>query len=86
LCQSDLYLLKDRKYNIEILSAMEYIVAQKLRDSWENKPCDHPHFEKEFYAGAYLVNYVCTHCGKEFTIADKMELDESRKKSSLKIN
>jgi len=65
---------------------MEYIVAQKIRDSWGIKPCNHPHFEKEYYVGAFLVNYVCTQCGKEFTIADKMELDESRKKSSMNIH
>jgi hypothetical protein len=65
---------------------MEYVVAQKIRESWGEKACDHPHFEKEYYIGAFLVNYVCTQCGKEFTIADKMELDESRIKSSLKIH
>ena len=59
---------------------MEYIVAQKLKDSWGKKPCDHPGFEKEFYVGAYLINYVCTQCGKEFTIAQKHELEEERKK------
>ena len=35
---------------------MEYAVAQKLKDSWDKKPCDHPHFEKEYYAGAFLIN------------------------------
>jgi hypothetical protein len=61
---------------------MEYIVAQKLKESWGNKPCDHPHFEKEYYAGAFLINWVCTQCGKEFTIASKLELDYERKISA----
>ena len=23
---------------------MEYYTAQKLKDAWSKKPCDHPHF------------------------------------------
>jgi hypothetical protein len=58
---------------------MEYNSAQKLKDVWNKKPCDHPHLEKEYYVGAYLINYVCIQCGKEFTIAQKLELDEVKK-------
>ena len=57
---------------------MEYIIAQKLRDTWGKKPCDHPCLEKEYYVGAFLINYVCIQCGKEFTIAQKLELDEEK--------
>ncbi len=63
---------------------MEYIVAQKLRETWGNKPCDHPHLEKEFYTGAFLTDYVCTRCGKAFTIPQKMEMDEERKHAARK--
>lgn len=62
---------------------MEYYAAQKLKDSWGEKPCDHPHLEKEYYSGAFLINFVCTRCGKEFTIAAKLEMDVERKKISL---
>jgi hypothetical protein len=55
---------------------MEYFAAQKLKESWGEKSCNHPHIEKEFYFGAFLINYVCTQCGKEFTIAQKLEMDE----------
>jgi hypothetical protein len=58
---------------------MEYIAAQKQKDLWGKKPCDHPRLEKEYYVGAFLVNYVCTQCGIEFTIAQKLEMDETRK-------
>jgi hypothetical protein len=58
---------------------MEYYVAQKVKDSWGNKSCAHPHLEKEYYAGAFLINYVCTLCGKEFTLAQKFEMDEAKK-------
>jgi hypothetical protein len=59
---------------------MEYVVAQKLKDSWDKKPCEHTHFEKEYYAGAFLINWVCTQCGHEFTISQKLELEEERNK------
>jgi len=58
---------------------MEYYAVQKLKDSWGEKPCDHPLLEKEYYVGAFLINYVCTQCGKEFTIAQKLEMDEAQK-------
>jgi hypothetical protein len=58
---------------------MEYYSAQKIRDEWGNKHCDHPHIEREYYAGAFLTNYVCVFCGKEFTIAQKLEIDEERR-------
>jgi len=58
---------------------MEYLVAQKVKEEWGDKPCDHPVLEKEYYVGAFLINWVCTKCGKEFTIAQKLEMGEKRK-------
>ena len=55
---------------------MEYFTAQKLKEIWGKKPCDHPVIEKEYYNGAFLINFVCTKCAKEFTIAQKLEMDE----------
>jgi hypothetical protein len=60
---------------------MEYFTALKLREEWGNKPCEHPQLEKVYFTGAFLINYVCTTCGAEFTIAEKMEIDEIRKQS-----
>jgi len=65
---------------------MEYLVALKLKDSWGDKPCDHPHLEKEYYTGAYLTNYVCSQCGKEFTIAQKLEMYAMRKRKAKKVS
>lgn len=65
---------------------MEYLVAQKLKEEWGDKPCDHPVLEKEYYVGAFLINYVCTSCGKEFTIAQKLEMDEKRKAAAKELN
>jgi transposase-like protein len=59
---------------------MEYYKALKLKEEWGNKPCDHPRFEKVYYTGAFLISYVCTQCGSDFTIAQKLEIDEMRKK------
>lgn len=60
---------------------MEYFHSLKLREEWGKKPCDHPHFEKIYYAGAFLIVYACTQCGEEFTIARKLEIKEARKAS-----
>ena len=62
---------------------MEYYDVQKLKQSWGKKPCDHPAFEKIYYAGAFLTVYCCTQCGDEFTIARKLETDQSRKASTI---
>lgn len=58
---------------------MEYYHAQKLKEEWGIKPCDHPRFEKVFYTGAFLINYACTVCGADFTISQKLAIDEVRK-------
>lgn len=59
---------------------MEYFESLKIKESWGKKPCDHPRLEREYYSGAFLITYVCTQCGSEFTIAQKMEMDESGRK------
>jgi hypothetical protein len=58
---------------------MEYAKSQKLKEDWGNKLCDHPRFEKVYYTGAFLLNYSCTTCGADFTIAQKLEIEEARK-------
>jgi hypothetical protein len=63
---------------------MEYYNLQKVRDAWGSKPCDHPSFEKIYYTGAFLTVYCCSVCGKEFTIAQKMGIDEQRKEAAQK--
>jgi hypothetical protein len=58
---------------------MEYLKALKLKEEWGNKPCDHPKLEKVYYSGAFLINYACTTCGADLTIAQKLEIDNARK-------
>ncbi|MBK7132534.1 MAG: hypothetical protein IPH69_06835 [Bacteroidales bacterium] len=59
---------------------MEYSVSVKLKESWGKKPCDHPRLEKVYYVGAFLINYSCTTCGADFTVSQKLEMDQMRKK------
>jgi hypothetical protein len=61
---------------------MEYYYSQKLKEEWGKKLCEHPSFEKIFYAGAFLTTYCCTTCGKEFTIAEKLGIDQTRESST----
>ena len=63
---------------------MEYYNSQKLIEEWGKKPCEHPAFERIYYAGAFLTVYCCSMCGKEFTISQKMEIDETRKNVILR--
>jgi hydrogenase maturation factor HypF (carbamoyltransferase family) len=58
---------------------MEYYDVQKLQETWGKKTCDHPVFEKVYYNGAFLITYVCTQCGSEFTISQKLEFDKNRR-------
>ncbi len=64
---------------------MEYYAAQKLKEQWGNKSCDHPGFEKVYFTGAFLLNYACIRCGADFTIAQKMEIEEERRKQNSGI-
>jgi hypothetical protein len=64
---------------------MEYYTSQRLKEEWGNKPCDHPGFEKVYFTGAFLINYSCTRCGADFTIARKLEIEETRKKEKTSL-
>lgn len=61
--------------------------AAKLREQWEDKPCDHP---KELLV-EYIDNfqsrtgeYVCPICGEFFTKEERKELDAKRELLSSK--
>jgi hypothetical protein len=63
---------------------MEYYEALKIREKWGDKPCEHQHLEKMYYAGAFLTVYTCSDCAREFTIAEKLEMDSIAMKSGKK--
>lgn len=54
--------------------------AAELRESWGDKPCDHPSFEKEYYLGAQSGDYVCVQCGECFTRSEKESIEVERSK------
>jgi len=62
---------------------MEYVKSQKLKEEWGDKPCDHPSFEKVYFTGAFLLNYSCTTCGADFTISQKLEIEEARREKHI---
>ncbi|MDD5628661.1 MAG: hypothetical protein PHU21_06325 [Elusimicrobia bacterium] len=37
--------------------------AEELRKEWGDKPCSHPHLEKEYFQGMPTGAFVCTKCG-----------------------
>lgn len=45
---------------------MQMDKAQRLRKAWGDKPCDHPHLEREYCLGAHTGDSVCTTCGEAF--------------------
>jgi hypothetical protein len=59
---------------------MEYYESLKIRERWGDMPCKHEHLEKLYYAGAFLTVYVCSECAREFSIAEKLEMQEKKKK------
>jgi hypothetical protein len=56
---------------------MEYYESLKIKEQWGDKPCQHEHLEKMYYSGAFLTVYVCSKCAREFTIAEKLQMDEN---------
>jgi len=60
--------------------------AEILAETWGDKPCTHPSFEKEFFVGEIngqeesmkTGDYICTQCGRVFTRKEKEEIEEKR--------
>jgi hypothetical protein len=61
---------------------MQFKEANRLRDEWGSKPCNHPGIEKEYYWGAQTGDYVCTTCGKAFSSHQEWESSRSDKPQS----
>jgi len=47
-----------------------------IREAWGDKPCDHPHIEREYDLGADTGDLVCTQCGR---IVDEKVQNEKHK-------
>jgi len=59
------------------MSEQDFKKIERLREGWGDKPCKHPHIEREYYFGAQ-GDFYCTTCGKEFT--SKQEIRRYREK------
>jgi transposase-like protein len=59
---------------------MQYEKAKELKESWGNKPCTHPNFDKEYYLSSQTGDYVCTQCGSTFTKEQMDEISYGNKK------
>ena len=54
---------------------MQFDEAIRLRESWQGKSCNHLSIEKEYYLGSDTMDYICSQCGKEFTLAEKKVIE-----------
>ncbi len=57
---------------------MQTYRANRLKEEWGDKPCNHPVLEKEFYIDIPTKEYVCTTCGDVFTKAEMMKIEKER--------
>jgi len=52
--------------------------AERLREKWGDKPCDHPEIKRAQYdLGGTTGDYVCLQCGKEFIEGEDWERKNS---------
>ncbi|MFT6420957.1 MAG: hypothetical protein ACJA0O_001489 [Porticoccus sp.] len=51
--------------------------AKALRESWGDKPCNHPSFADEYMFGSKTGDFVCEQCGRSFT---------KRQRDNLRLN
>jgi hypothetical protein len=57
---------------------MEQKRAERLREQWENKKCDHPEIVREYQYGIATKMYVCITCGNEFNAEEYIKARKPR--------
>jgi len=62
---------------------MEYEEAKALKESWGDKPCDHPSFADKYLFGSKTGDFVCEQCGQFFTQRQKDQRSRSVKQPTL---
>lgn len=58
-------------------NTMQAKKAQRLREAWGDRPCDHPEYDREIVFGCDSGDKVCTQCGE--TLSDE-EIEKIRRK------
>jgi hypothetical protein len=55
--------------------------ALELQEAWGDQPCPHPTFAKEYDLGVRTGNFICTQCGRSFTVREKVAIMAERKEA-----
>jgi hypothetical protein len=53
--------------------------AERLRNSYGDRPCPHPTFAKEYYLGSHTGEYVCKQCGRTFSTTERDQIESNRR-------
>jgi transposase-like protein len=53
--------------------------ALELQQAWGDQPCPHPAFAKEYDLGVRTGNFICTQCGRTFSVREKVAITAARK-------
>lgn len=53
--------------------------ALELRQAWGDRSCPHPAFAKEYDLGERTGNFICTQCGRSFSVREKVAITTARK-------
>jgi hypothetical protein len=59
---------------------MQVEEAKTLRERWReqgDQHCSHLKIVKEYYRGTHTMDYVCTDCGKEFSLTEKKDIEQN---------
>ena len=62
---------------------MEYEEAKALKESWGDKPCNHPSYTDKYLFGSKTGDFVCEQCGQFFTQRQKDQRARSVKQPAL---
>lgn len=56
--------------------------ALELRQTWGDRPCEHPAFAKEYDLGVRTGNFICTQCGAILGPVEKTRITASRREQT----
>ena len=57
---------------------MQFDKALQLRTAWGEKPCEHIHFEPEYFLDSPTGEYACLACGHTFSMSEKGGIEDAR--------
>jgi uncharacterized Zn finger protein (UPF0148 family) len=63
---------------------MQITEVSALNKRWGDKPCDHPHFKKEYYYSMHTGDYYCYVCGHTVWEANYNKIMKERAEQKVK--